>query len=728
MSRFYKADFHVHTPESHCFIQTSEEQDENYLGVLRNAIKNSVDIIAITDHNTIEGYKRLLKIKEKYDRDFEAIKRYGLSSDKIDKLKEVLSLFANLYILPGIEYEAIPGIHVLAIFDPSLNIETLGEFVGKAGINPEMKGSESKGCGKWDVIETLEEVSHLGGFVIAAHCDRDKGIYKDLKHDYRIKVLTNENLYGIEFKNLENREKIKLLYKDPIYTRKYSVAFVQGSDFHNNLNQNIGNPGTFIALEEISFTQLKETLQNPIGNVSAPETPEVSYILKNLEESERICFIENYKDQEKILKAVISLANAGSGNMLIGENSEKIRFGIENETIESIKISIQNLIRDKVDPHPKVTFQILELNNKSILRVGLKSKLFSVYMHKDTSEVFIWENNKPRLAERGKITELLKENVKRETNLFLSKKIKRIETLSNQLHKLRDDLEGMYIISKFDVSPLVIEEIFDIALVSEDSKKINFQEIQKYREDIEGVVNTFRNGKASGNTVFLNESQYAPRLEETVLRYSAPLFEVKADLYQLLPEIPYSGESIILVKGGGAFYSPGGKKVLVPEMAYGKIDYPIVFLSIKKEYEKILSIKYLLAYLKSIPLLWLCDVMYDSVDIYLPNIFNNIPSPPNDKGIAEIESIVDEIMKLEKDYLKSEEELKFAMSRNKPERDRLKKHLDKKMSDHNELINKKNMILDNIIFNIFNIKQDEMKLMCKSIKRKNIYVNDDLCR
>jgi len=226
LSNFYKADFHVHTPESHCFYPTSEAKEEDYKKLLRSVKENSVDILAITDHNTINGYKYLLQIKEKYAHELETITKYSLKSESTKEVDEFISLFSEILILPGIEYEAKPGIHLLMIFNPEIEIREIDDFLDKAGITPDMKGYDGKGCGRWHVEEALDQASTLDAIAIGAHADRDKGIYNDTKHGYRQQLFRNENLHGLEFRNLVNREKIKSLLKDPSYQRKYALAWI----------------------------------------------------------------------------------------------------------------------------------------------------------------------------------------------------------------------------------------------------------------------------------------------------------------------------------------------------------------------------------------------------------------------------------------------------------------------------------------------------------------------
>ena len=355
----------------------------------------------------------------------------------------------------------------------------------------------------------------------------------------------------------------------------------------------------------------------------------------------------------------------------------------------------------------------------------IKSTAFSVYSNKDTGDIFVWKENKPRIAEKSIVTDLLKENIKRETNKFLSQKIKKIEVLSSQLHKLRDDLEGMHVTYKFDKSPHTLKELFEISTLNEEELYTRTLELKKFRKEITRINEKFSNGMHSGNTIFLNE-EFPPRLEDTVLRYSVPKYNIKDEIFQILPKIPKQHEKLIMVKGGGIFYSEHEDAVLWPEMVYGKTNYGVVLLQLRTEFKECYSLKYLLAYFKSVPLLWFCYSIYDTVDIYRPNVFFRLPAPPECENLNKIDREIDGILESEIEFLKKEEELNFAMDKNVPERDRLKKSLIKKMNEHNKLVNEKSIYFDRYFLNLFDIKDEEKNLMCKMLREKKIFCDDDL--
>ncbi len=723
--KFYKADFHIHTPASHCFICSSENNEEEYLSLLKSARHENLDIIAITDHNTIEGYSEIIKIKEKYRQHYETITRFNLTGEQVKEINDINILFSELLILPGIELETRPGIHLLIIFSPNIAINEVEEFLKNGGITAEMQGGEENGLARWDVLDTLEKVSSLDAIVIAAHVDRDKGLYEKTNGEYRRQILIHENLLGLEFKNIAKREAVKSMLRNPCYQRKRELALIQNSDFHNKGTDKLGEPCTYICLEDVSFPHIKEAFENPLGKITSPETPQIEFILQNLEKGNRTYFLENYDEEQVLIKVVIALANAGSGNILIGETTERKRIGLNNEEIENAKTFITSCIKNSLDPMPVIEFYDLGIDKKTILNVEINSRGYSVYSNKKTGEIFIWSDNKPKLIEKTYLAELIKENIKRETDKFLSVKIKRIENLSNQMRKLRDDLEGMHITYKFDKSVLMLRELFEFAIFNEDNVSDKWNRIKKNKKEIEEIDQTFFNGDPRGNIIYLKGS-FPARYEQTILRFSVPVYKMNENLLDIIPETPFRDEKLLLIKGGGVFFSPVENKILKPEMVYGKLDYDIVFLKLKPEFSKVFSIRYLLAYLKSLPLLWLSYCMHDSTDIYKPNIFFNLPAPPESNDVNEVDKAVDEILELERKYLEKEAQIRFLMKKAPQERDSSLRSMEKKMKEHNDSINDKSLFLDRHFLKEFDINDDEKMLMSTMLRNRKIFVNPNI--
>lgn len=210
--KFVGVDFHVHTPASNCYKGT--KCDDEYLNILRKYLSKNIRVIAITDHNTLKGYRKLCILKEELNNKYKVLNEY---SERHSELKEELNrilldidLFKKILILPGVEFESNPGIHLLLIFDPKSDLDKVERFLENAGYDYEMQGLEKpETICKIDVLDVLNSASSLEAIVIAAHVDSDKGIYKLEGGLYRAQIFRSSQLTAISYNNPNNRDKIQ---------------------------------------------------------------------------------------------------------------------------------------------------------------------------------------------------------------------------------------------------------------------------------------------------------------------------------------------------------------------------------------------------------------------------------------------------------------------------------------------------------------------------------------
>src|SRR3989304_1526909 len=141
----YKMDFHVHTTASACYedhmypeanLNTTPED------IVAAAIKAGLEAIVITDHNTASG---------------------------IDPIRQA-ARGRGLAIFPGAEVTARGG-HVLAIFDPDTEAESIQDLILSLGFKDSQLGDGYYATAKW-MDEVFEVISGAGGMAIAAHVDR----------------------------------------------------------------------------------------------------------------------------------------------------------------------------------------------------------------------------------------------------------------------------------------------------------------------------------------------------------------------------------------------------------------------------------------------------------------------------------------------------------------------------------------------------------------------------
>ena len=99
--KFYKVDLHIHTPASSCY--KGDKSNEEYLKIIKKAKDVGIKIMAITDHNSIEGYKKIIELKEDLKKESNTLSRIRDSKQTKKEIKQIrkkLALFKDILILP----------------------------------------------------------------------------------------------------------------------------------------------------------------------------------------------------------------------------------------------------------------------------------------------------------------------------------------------------------------------------------------------------------------------------------------------------------------------------------------------------------------------------------------------------------------------------------------------------------------------------------------------------
>lgn len=155
-AKFLKADLHIHTPASKDWNEKNPEpqfksdkiQPEQ---IVDSAIDAGLDLIAITDHNSVEWCERVIQA----------------ASGK------------PLIVLPGFELTVNPGIHVLAIFEQNKDLQELRDLLTGLGIKTKDFGNANA---QTDAAITNPEnvviraIDNAGGLAIPAHIENGSGL------------------------------------------------------------------------------------------------------------------------------------------------------------------------------------------------------------------------------------------------------------------------------------------------------------------------------------------------------------------------------------------------------------------------------------------------------------------------------------------------------------------------------------------------------------------------
>ena len=203
-AKFYRADLHIHTPASGDFVGKAEPLD-----IVRIAIEKGLNIIAITDHNTVEWCERVIKAAKG----------------------------TPLVVLPGVEISmpgGTEGIHIIGVFNKDTPEECIGDLLARVGLTSEKRGKQ-EALANCTFDKLFDEICTSGGIPIAAHSDQNKGLANSLRGQQRIGIIRNEKLRVLEVVD----KKVSKYFDgtDPNYKRK--IACIQGSDAHS-----VGQIGT----------------------------------------------------------------------------------------------------------------------------------------------------------------------------------------------------------------------------------------------------------------------------------------------------------------------------------------------------------------------------------------------------------------------------------------------------------------------------------------------------
>jgi len=104
-------DLHLHTPASSDY----QEPGVSYLDILHRAETRGLNIIGFADHNTVAGYRKMLDEIEQLHL-LRSLKR--ILPEEEQRLKEYERLRAKVLVLPGFEFTATFGFHIMGLFAP----------------------------------------------------------------------------------------------------------------------------------------------------------------------------------------------------------------------------------------------------------------------------------------------------------------------------------------------------------------------------------------------------------------------------------------------------------------------------------------------------------------------------------------------------------------------------------------------------------------------------------
>jgi PHP family Zn ribbon phosphoesterase len=197
-----RVDLHLHTPASTDF----QESNASYLDILKAAEQKGLDIIAFTDHNTVAGYREMTEEIHQ----LELLEGLGrLRNEEKERLGEYRRLLDKVLALPGFEFTATLGFHILGIFSPETDVRELEFILRQLNIPPDKLDAGSGEVGATtDVLTAYRVIDQAGGIVIAAHANTSHGVAMrglGFGGQTRIAYTQDPHLHVLEVTDLEKK-------------------------------------------------------------------------------------------------------------------------------------------------------------------------------------------------------------------------------------------------------------------------------------------------------------------------------------------------------------------------------------------------------------------------------------------------------------------------------------------------------------------------------------------
>lgn len=416
-----RMDLHLHTPGSNDY----EEPHVSYLDILRQAEVRGLDIIAFTDHNTVAGFAAMKKEIEQ----LLWLEELGrMEPDEKRRLEEYRRLLDKILLLPGFEFTATFGFHILGIFPSETPVSFLEHLLLTLNVPPHLlqEGGSTVGATS-DVLTAYRVINEAGGLVIAAHANSSNGVVMrglDFGGQTRIAYTQDPNLHALEVTDLDKRGRYSTRRffdgSKPEYPRP--MRCIQGSDAHRLLRESptskhlgVGDRVTEILLEEVSFEALATVLKGNDFSLTRPYRGPANPIdFVQLAREEGPSIVQSFHRSmaqrgghlNRILEDVCAMANTNGGTVYIGvsANPKEKPAGVRDykKAIDQLYTYVAN----RITPEPDVQIDSLPSKGETIVRITVQPGRDIPYAI-DDNRFYVRDEAETSLAVRDEIVRLV---------------------------------------------------------------------------------------------------------------------------------------------------------------------------------------------------------------------------------------------------------------------------------------------------------------------------------
>lgn len=418
-----RIDLHLHTPASIDF----QEPSVTFLDILKKAEARGMDLIAFTDHNSVAGYARLLAEIDQL-KWLEKLKR--ILPDEKRQLEEYERLLEKIKVLPGFEFTATFGFHILGIFPETTPVRVIEHVLLNLNIPADKLEIGATECGATaDVLTAYRLIDEAGGLAIAAHVNSSHGVAMrglDFGGQTKIAYTQDAHLHALEVTDLDSKSKRSTAAffngAKPEYPRR--MHCLQSSDSHrlNRDAKNSKNLGAFdrvteVLLPEVSFAALKQIL---LGNDftqlrpfsgKAAQPYDVVKAAREVGANIVQSFHEGHSQRGGKLRAVVTdicaFANTNGGTIYVGVPADPHKAPIGVAAPKSAMDSIRKAVLKQITPPIEVTFAVHDANKVKVLQINVPRGDDLPYAV-DENKIFVRNESETVQAVRDEIVDIIR--------------------------------------------------------------------------------------------------------------------------------------------------------------------------------------------------------------------------------------------------------------------------------------------------------------------------------
>jgi hypothetical protein len=412
----------LHTPASADWL----EPGVTYLEWLQKAESRGLDIVAITDHNTVEGVAKLRAEIERLTW-LEANER--LRPQEQRDLEEYRRLGDKILVLPGFEFTATFGFHIIGVFPPETPLRNLELLLLRLNVpvNRLEEGITEVGAST-DVLTAYRLIHEAGGIVIAAHANSTHGVaLQGLSFGGQTKIAFTQDphLHALEVTDLESSSRRATARffdgSKPEYPRR--MHCIQGSDAHRLVRDpkdknraGIGDRVTEVLLRDTTFEDLKAVFEADDFTRTRPYQPlaEVPFDFVEAAREQGNTIIQSFQENmtrdggrlHKVLCDVVAFANTRGGTVYVGVSATRKNAprGIENP--EGAVAYLKRELERNIVPQLDAKVDIVQSLGASIVRVTVPSGPDRPYAVNQT-QIFVRQEGETSEAVRDEIVQLV---------------------------------------------------------------------------------------------------------------------------------------------------------------------------------------------------------------------------------------------------------------------------------------------------------------------------------